>query len=295
MSVSRKGVTFKESDGNGAKGKSVTIPVDHAPNAIAMGSKPDGTTRSNSDFEKLPIRTGIDEQFPTDALTHEDPRDALMEMKQGLQTDGQPGVTPLGIMQAKDSDFEYLLEKEMLALEADFQQWFAAYFDKASPEEKAWAREAFPRFYAQRLALLKKDISQMEKLAELNLMGIRTEEDLYLAFAKERGLIQTDRLENLMHPELASATQAVNYRNSRYVRGLLSARARPRGDWGTNSRAFNAQSATGKNSSAFPFKAYESGTLVGNVQQPFTAVPGLTAATERQMQTRALMKNLLGK
>ncbi len=122
MSVSKTAVTFTESDGQGAKGKRVSIPIDHAPNAVHMGPKPDGKFRTKAEFQSQPIRTGIDEQFPTDALTHEDPRDALMEMKQGLQTAGTPGVTPLGVMQAKDSDFEYLLEKEMLGLEADFQQ-----------------------------------------------------------------------------------------------------------------------------------------------------------------------------
>lgn len=292
MSVSRKGVTFTESDGEGAKGKRVTIPVGPAPNAIQMGSKPDGSLRAQEDFEAQPIRTGIDEQFPTDALTHEDPRDALMEMKQGLQTAGKPGVTPLGVMQAKDSDFEYLLEKEMLGLEADFQQWFAAYFDKASPEEKAWAREAFPRFYQQRLALLEKDIQQTKRLAELNLMGIRSEEDLYLTFAKEKGFINTDRLDNLMHPEAAAAAQSKNNRDAKYVRGLLSARARPRGDWGLNSRAFNAQQATNKKADAFPFKAYESGTFAGGEQKPFTAIPNMSSQTERKMQTKALLNNL---
>ena len=123
-------------------------------------------------------------------------------------------------------------------------------------------------------------------------MGIRSEEDLYLTFAKERGFINTDRLDNLMHPERSSAAQRKDERDQKYVRGLLSSRSRPRGDWGIDGRKWNAEQATAKKEAAFPFKAYESGTRVGGEQKPFTAIPGLTATTERKMQTKALLNNL---
>lgn len=135
----------------------------------------------------------------------------------------------------------------------------------------------------------------MEKLAELNLMGIQTEEDLYLQFAKERGYINTDRIVNVMHPEAAKAAQDKTERDKRYVRGMLSSRARPRGDWGVNNRDTNALNVTNKSASAFPFKAYESGKLIGGEQKPFSAIPVLTYDSEKQMQTRALMNSLLAK
>lgn len=288
MSVSKKGVSFTEKNGDGERGSRKTIPVGVAPNAVAMNSNKTGTgKRTEDEFRDETIRTGIDQQFPTDGLTDDDPRDALMEMKQGLQVEGQPGVTPLGVMQAKDSDFEYLLDKEMLGLEGDFQQWFATYFDKASPEEKAWARQAFPKFYAQRLALLKQDVAQAEQLAELSLMGIKDEQDLYLQYAKEKGLININRLNNLINPELGNAEEIKGARDKRYVRGLLSSRARPRGDW-AGSRAVNAREVTGKNGKAFPFKAYNSG-VDGNA---FSAIPGMTHENEKKMRTAALLKGL---
>jgi hypothetical protein len=53
-----------------------------------------------------------DEQFPTAALTAGEPKDVIMSAKAQLQTDG---VTPFGVLEAKDEDFSWLMRKQAAA------------------------------------------------------------------------------------------------------------------------------------------------------------------------------------
>ncbi len=130
-----------------------------------------------------------------------------------------------------------------------------------SPEQKQMARELWPEFYQQRLALLRKQVNLQQKIAELKVTGIKDKDDLMLQYAIEAGFIDADPLENILHPERTLASQDKTKRQSQYVRGLFNPRRLPRGDWGPSVRGHNAQSLLGRDGTSFGHvPAYELGT-----------------------------------
>lgn len=166
----------------------------------------------------------------------------------------------------------------MLFCLTDRPKWFASNFDKMSPEQKQMARELWPEFYEQRLALLRKQVNLQQRIAELKVSGIKSKDDLMLQYAIEAGFVDADPLENILHPERTKAAQDLAARQGKYVRGLFNPRRLPRGDWGPNSRAHNAQTLLGKKSEAFgSVPAYDLG--VGD--KGFSAVGTVSASEER--------------
>lgn len=283
----KKTVTFTAADGSKSK---VAIPETPNPNAVVMAGGPDGKDRP-TDVEagglaKTEIRTGIDEQFATADLRKPDKRDAVLAAKLELQTD-KVGVTPLGVLQAKDEDFELLMSKRDQEVEANFQQWFATYFDRASPEEKEWARTAFPKFYQQRLNKLRRDVVELGKNAELKLMGIRTQEDLFRQYAIESGFIDPDPLQNILHPEKMKIAKDKELRERAFKRGLLNPRRLPRGDWGPHTREVNATAMVNR---TMPFKAYNSGITGG---EGFSAIGPVTKQEETMPNFGGTLKSVI--
>jgi hypothetical protein len=90
---------------------------------------------------------------------------------------------------------------------------------------------------------LKKDLSLAGKVAELKLLGIQDKEDLMLQYALESGVLDVNRINNLLNPEAAAKARDNMYRQMKFRRGLLNPRRLPRGDWGTHSRKANAEEA----------------------------------------------------
>lgn len=225
------------------------IPTTVSPNAVLMAGGKDGADRPAGDLKNTETRQrgAVDEQFPTDALTRSSKKDVLMTEKLQLQKKseelGTPGITPFGKLIAEKEDFAWLRGIREEEAEADFQQWFATNFDHMSPEEKQYAREILPEFYAQRVKQLKKDISLASKVAELKLLGIQDKEDLMLQYALESGVLDVNRIQNLLNPEKAYKAQQSKRRNFLFRRGLLNPRRLPRGDWGPRTRKDNADAA----------------------------------------------------
>lgn len=91
-------------------------------NAVSMPVRDDNED-GEPEIEIIPLRSRDhpDEQFPTDALQLRDKGDALLGQKLAMQQEGKPGVTPLGQLIAKDSDFELLRKKRDLEAYANFQ------------------------------------------------------------------------------------------------------------------------------------------------------------------------------
>lgn len=287
----KKVVTFTASDGSKSK---KTIPTTPNPNAVSMAGGEGGKDRLDDELSEMNIREGIDEQFPTGDLIKPDKRDAIMAAKIEMQTDPEkPGVTPLGVMQATDKDFQYVISKRDQEVEANFQQWFATYFDHASPEEKEWARKAFPSFYEQRRRKLRRDVEELGKNAELKLMGIQTQEDLFRQYAIESGLIAADPLENIMHPERAQIAQNKELRQQNFARGLLNPRRLVRGDPGIIPRQINAEMMLNRQ---MPYKAYAAGTGAGtNKAVGFSAQGLVTSETEKDPNMRGTFDSVIRK
>lgn len=216
------------------------------PGRDSLGRFVQGQEGLGNAASKLRSRDVVDEQFPTNALGAQDPRDEIMSEKLASQDAVYPGITPFGQLIAKDSDFEWARRKREAEAYANFQQWFALNFDKMSPPQKEMAKKLFPRFYQERLQQLKRTVELQEKLARLKLLGPENANDLMLQYAAEAGFIEADPLHHILHPEEAAKQKADLLRKERYSRGLLNPRRLARGDWGTGKRKDNAEAIFGK-------------------------------------------------
>lgn len=109
-----------------------------------------------------------------------------------------------------------------------------------SVTEKAIARKLFPSFYASRLKLLDRQIALQRRIAELKIKGIETKEDLLFQYALEAGYVDSNPLSHIIDPEGARKALDRQARLDRYSRGLLNPKRLLRGDWGLNTRRYNA-------------------------------------------------------
>ena len=213
------------------------IPEQKNANQIVMAAGEDASERDQKEFEETPLysKDDVDEQFPTAAFQDSKPDDKLLAMKAELGKANEaaqaaadpdkkplPGVTPFGVMMAKDSDFQRLIEIREKELELRFEQWFASNFDKMDPAHKAMARDTYQKFYNDRLKNLDTNLEQTRRLARLAITGPQTKEDLYLMFAKDSGLIDTAYLDNLLHPEKVEDETKAKTRQTNFRRGLFS-------------------------------------------------------------------------
>lgn len=276
--------------------KKEKIPKMPNPNQIAMGGGKDGGDRPASGqpgaLDTTPVRdrTATDEQFPTNHLTSEHPKDEVMTEKLELQAKseakGTPGVTDFGVLKATDEDFKYMADKREMEYEAAFDQWFAVNFDKMAPEQKQLARHLFSKFYDRRIANLDNNINLLRTIAHVKVRGAQDKDDLLLLFAVESGLIDTDFLENILHPERVAASQNKAIRQANYNRGLFSPKRLVRGDWGPNTREQNATKAVGRKAGAFGYKPWENG-VNGN---PFSMI----GTVDEQQEKQSNFRNQLG-
>ncbi len=161
----------------------------------------------------------MDEQFPTDRLDAKDERDKIMDAKMRLTVPGQPGVTPFGKMTLSDADLKWLEKKQKAVEAANFQQWFATWFDRANPADKAKARKLCPNFYTQREDLLKRQCHNLFDVAKIKLNGIESYSDLLKQYELETGRLDVGPLKHLLNPE--DDPEKLNAQG-KFRRGLLS-------------------------------------------------------------------------
>lgn len=250
-----KTVSFQAKDKKLSQG-GAGLPIPKNASQIQMPGGPDSTDRTEAELLATPLRdpTAVDEQFPTAAHIDSKPGDALLAAKVDLAAKtaeavpgGLPGVTPFGVLQAKDSDFQRLIDIREKELNVQFERWFAVNFDKMDVTHKAAARELFGKFYEDRLKNLDTNIELTRKIARLKVTGPQTKEDLYLLYALEAGLIDTAYLDNLLHPERAISKQKEEVRQARFRRGLFNPKRFVRGDNGGFNRGDVAKEAVGRN------------------------------------------------
>lgn len=291
-----KTVTFQAKDKKlGAGGKGLPIPKNA--DQIAMAGGKDATERTEDELANTPLRdpSAVDEQFPTAAHIESDPRDPMLALKAELVEDNMkekgpgalPGVTPFGILQAKDSDFQRLIEIREKELEKQFEQWFATNFDRMDPTHKAMARQLFGKFYQDRLNNLDTNLETTKRIARLKITGPQTKEDLYLMYAMDAGLIDTDYLDNLLHPEKVARNQNNEARQANYRRGLFNPKRFVRGDWGLKNRKNNAMAVLGRNADRI------GGTFgFGVGGSPFTVQGNVSEQGEKQTNFRKTLSML---
>lgn len=177
-------------------------------------------TRDQELQRNAPRTPGVqDEQFPTEDLSMADPRDKVQYAKLELQDPDHPGYTKFGKLEAKDSDFEWLQKKQAALEAADFDEWFARWFDLMDPAQKKRAKELYPEFYARRKKLLKKQSRNAFDFARIKLEGIETFDDLVKTYMAETGRLDLGPMQRLMQPELGFKEKD---NTKRFQRGLAN-------------------------------------------------------------------------
>lgn len=270
--------------GSDAKLNTLAEDLNPAVNAIVQPAGKDGGVRSEAEFAAVPIRDNkaVAEQFPANFQRKTDAQEDIRQTtKLELQTEGKPGVTPFGVLQATDKDFDWLKSLREHEAEVNYDAWFAAWFDKAAPAQKEIALKLDPGFYARRAKLLDEDLALARKIVRLKIFGPQNHDDIILQYACEAGFVDADRIEHLMHPERAAQAQEAADNQSRYRRGLFNPRRLPRGDTG-HARGVNASGLTGKIGGLGPNPAYELGTGSDADPKGFSAVGAVDSATERK-------------
>lgn len=292
--MSKKTVQFQSQKGERKFDANVGAAMDRLdekshPDQILSAKHEERGGRTAQEVLNQDVEAGqMDEQFPVD-LSRKDDGDELRSLKLAsnvIQPDGRavPGMTPFGMLQAKDEDFKWLAKKRAQAEVANLHTWFAKHYDHASPEKKKLARELFPEFYAQRAKLLAANVKLAHRIARVKLFGPQNIRDMLLLYAIEMGYIAADPLENLLHPERGELNATETRRQAQFQRGLLNPRARNRNDqlqppgdgfgyyapdgyeYGTMfRRSYNQQVLSGRQPS--PFAGVGE---IGNAQRPRT-------------------------
>lgn len=137
----------------------------------------------------LPTRDkGISGKFPIQ-LGSADPRDVKMAIRQELV--GPDGaVSGMGIAEAGPEVFDYVEKKK----EEVFYQQFLAYVNGmanlGNPAEASWWFEKFPMLKEKRLETIKRESEKQKRLAEIQVTGPQNEDDLFLLYMIDQGLIK---------------------------------------------------------------------------------------------------------
>jgi hypothetical protein len=224
-------------------------------------SKPDQTNlavRDDPNELTNPVPPGdmMAEQFPEQLDQHEKMDERMMTKLSYQSTDG---VTPFGVLQASEADFDWLNRKRQKGELANLHKWFAERYDKASPEQKKMAHELYPEFYAARDKVLAANLKMAKRIARIKLHGPQNKRDLLLEYAVASGYINADPLEDILHPERSAKRAGKLSAEKTFVRGLLNPRARNRGT--AAERAHNAKTLTGFDMSKYPGRPHQSGTV----------------------------------
>lgn len=191
----------------------------YAPDQISMAP----VATPQRELERTQVRAPgvMDEQFPTDSLTSYSEKDKEMVARiEASKASGVPGVTPFGLMLARDEDFKWAQEKQAVAEVANFQKWFAEEFDKMDPAQKQRAKELYPEFYRERKRLLKKQAKNLMRLAKIKLEGIQDFKDLQTSYLAETGRLDVGPLNNILHPESDLPNKGGTQQT--FVRGLAN-------------------------------------------------------------------------
>lgn len=160
---------------------------------------------------------GASQQFPTNAMAHKQTEDDKIRAIK-MQTVNEEGVTPFGQLKASERDYQWLVRQKKIQEYAQFEQWFADNWDRIKPEEKEWARTTFPAFFSNRKKTLKKNIKNLQRLAEIKLEGLKSLEDVKLQYMVETGKVDMSPLADLLNPKKFTTAEKV----ATFRRGIFS-------------------------------------------------------------------------
>lgn len=132
----------------------------------------------------------------------------------GGPRDQRAAVQLLGIPQESiqrtlpitDQDIEYVHRWEAQQQEFMFDKWIMSQFDMSKPAERDRVMKLFPRYHQRQKALVDSKLALMKKWIEIQMFGIRSEDDGRFLFNVYAGVIQLPK----GYHDYGALTEALN-------------------------------------------------------------------------------------
>jgi len=136
-----------------------------------------------------------------DALGGE-PRD----QRAAVQLLGIPQESVQRTLPITDQDIEYVHRWEAQQQEFMFDKWIMSQFDMSKPAERDRVMKLFPRYHQRQKALVDSKLALMKKWIEIQMFGIRSEDDGRFLFNVYAGVIQLPK----GYHDYGALTEALN-------------------------------------------------------------------------------------
>lgn len=132
--------------------------------------------------------------YPRGGLQARDPRDELYAEKMQFMKDNnvKNGMTPFGLVQASDKDFEWLRKKRETEAFAQLDAWIGRNFHTPSVAQRKWLQETYPEYYEARERLMVDRAKLALRIKLLKLRGPKSQKDLILQWGLQTGRIKLD-------------------------------------------------------------------------------------------------------
>ena len=103
------------------------------------------------------------------------------------------GITPASVQRTlpiTDADIDYVHRWEAQQQEFMFDKWIMSQFDMTKPAERDRVMKLFPRYHQRQKALVDSKLALMKKWIEIQMFGIRSEDDGRFLYNVYAGVIQ---------------------------------------------------------------------------------------------------------
>jgi hypothetical protein len=149
----------------------------------------------------------------------EDNRDIDKESKMALKLSLNQDTW--GQRNLDEGTVDYLYDKAKQQEMRNFDAWYATIFDHRDPAQLKLSREINPGWFDRRVKAIDESLDFQKKIARMNLMGIRNQEDVLTAYAIATGRIEPALYNtNFMQP----TQQDQELRDRQYVKGMFAPR-----------------------------------------------------------------------
>lgn len=128
-----------------------------------------------------------------------DPYDERAQIIREISTEGQTAANnllgiPAGQVQRTlpitNEDIDYVHRWEAQQQELMFDKWIMSQFDMTKPAERDRVMKLFPRYHQRQKALVDSKLALMKKWIEIQMFGIRSEDDGRFLYNVNAGVIQ---------------------------------------------------------------------------------------------------------
>jgi hypothetical protein len=149
----------------------------------------------------------------------EDNRDIEKESKIALKT--QLDQNTWGTRTLDNDTVDYLYDKAKQQEMRQFDAWYANVFDHRDPAQLKLSREINPGWFDRRVKAVEQSLDFQKKIAKMQLLGIRNQEDVLTAYAFATGRVDPSLYAtNFMNP----AAQVEAVRQKQYISGMFAPR-----------------------------------------------------------------------